>query len=1071
MRHLLACTAISTVLTALTAGQALADTTIATATTAPVRTSTITSSGDNIIVSSAGSITLTTGTAITQDSNHKVTNQGTLKITGANGATGILSSAGVTGDIVNSGTITLDEDYTATDTDSDGDIDGPFAQGSNRNGILVSGGATHTGSIDHSGTITIEGNQSAGIRIDSALVGNLSTSGTTTVLGDNSYGVRVGDDVTGNVTLRGTTTVQGANSVGAALLGDVTGAVKIQGSIVSTGYRTVTRATDVSKLDADDLLQGGSAVIIAGNVTGGVIFDKPPTNQSTTDTDVDDDGLADASEGTALVTTYGAAPAVLIGSADADTMLGAVASETSGYGLIVKGSINGYGVYDGVQGNGMVIGGLGGDVTIAKGILIDGSIAAISYDSNATGLRLGAGTTAPTIVINGTVGAAGSSLDGTIARGLVIDAGATVNSLTVGGSLAATANNSEKGSATALLDSTGGLTSVTNTGKITASGGKSGSNIAIDLTANTSGVTLTQALASSTATAPQINGDIRLGSGSDVITVSAGSITGGISTGAGDDSVALSGSSSYSGALSFGAGTNSLSLAGSSTATGSVDYAGGTGSLTLGGTSAFTGSLSNAGNVAVTVNGGTLHASNSGAVTIASLDVGATGAIGVTVNSEAGTNTLYNVTGAANFATGSTVKATLTSIGDSAGDYVIVRAGSLTGAPVLNDASVALPYMFKGSVAGNSTTGEVTLSIAAKSVSELGLTGSNARAYQAVFAALDNDADVAGAYLAIQDGGTLTSTVRQMLPDHAGGAFEAVTSGSRATARILSDPNGVYYAGNSRLGFWLGQVAYGSSKSLGDTASYDIKGWGANGGVEYMTDMGAFGGSFAYLHGSDQSGETDNSVDSDQFEIAAHWRGQFGPVQAFARISGAHVDFRGTRRFSSNGVTRAADGNWSGKLWSGTAGASYTARFGRFSLRPAAGIDYYRLKESGYSETGGGDAFNLIVNGRTSDELTANGTLTAGYDLGSLTQADGWFRVELEGGRRQIIGGSLGDTIAHFADGDDFTLVSEDRTNGWTGRFRLAGGTESFRVGGEFSAEEQQNHVAVAFRATVNFAL
>ena len=40
-----------------------------------------------------------------------------------------------------------------------------------------------------------------------------------------------------------------------------------------------------------------------------------------------------------------------------------------------------------------------------------------------------------------------------------------------------------------------------------------------------------------------------------------------------------------------------------------------------------------------------------------------------------------------------------------------------------------------------------------------------------------------------------------MLPDHAGGTFEAVTSGSRATARILSDPNGVYRTKDGRLGF------------------------------------------------------------------------------------------------------------------------------------------------------------------------------------------------------------------------------------------------------------------------------
>ncbi len=1069
MRHLLACTAIAPVLVALTVANAAAETTIATATTAAVKTSTVANGGaDDISISSAGSIKLTSGAAVTVDSNNKVTNAGTITINDANDATGILIGPGTSGAITNSGTITLTEDYTATDTDSDGDIDGTFAKGTNKNAIWVQSGAAHAGNIDHSGTITIEGNQSAGIRLDGALTGNLSTSGTTSVVGDNGYGV-VANDVTGNVTLRGSTSVQGANSIGAALLGDVTGAVKIQGTIVSTGYRSTTRPTDVTKLDADDLLQSGSAVVIAGNVTGGIIFDIPPT-LSDTDTDVDDDGLTDSTEGTASVATYGSAAAVQIGAADSATTIGAVAAGNTGYGLIVKGGIAGYGIYDGVAANGLVIGGLGGDVSIAKGVQIAGTVAAVSYDSDATAMRLGSGTSAETVDISGTVAASGSSNDGTSARGLVIDAGASATTINVSGTVDAAAASTEKGAAIAILDSSGTVSSLSNIGKISASGGKAGSNIAIDLSANSSGVTLTQAAASATATAPSIIGDIRLGSGNDTLTVSAGAITGNLSLGAGDDSIALSGASSLTGNIAFGAGTSSLALAGTSSITGAVDFGGGAGTVTLGGTSSLSGALSNGGNVAVALNGGTLNATNTGSVALASLSANGTSTIGVTIDAATGANTVYTVAGAASFASGSLVKVNLTDVGGSAGDYVIVRAGSLSGSPSLG-ATTLLPYIFKGSVAGNSTNGTVTLSIAAKTVAELGLSGSTATAYSAIFNALDNDADVADAYLAITDGSTLTANLRQMLPDHAGGTFEAVTAGSRATARILSDPNGIYRTKDGRLGFWLQQVAFGSAKSVGSTASYDINGWGAGGGLEYLSDIGAFGGSFAYIHGSDSGGSSNNTVDSDQFELAAHWRGQWGPFLSFARLSAARIKFDGSRHFESGDVVRTANGKWNGTLASATAGASYQWQMGRFGLRPAIGIDYYRLKEDGYSESGGGDAFNLTVLGRTSDELTANGTVTAGYDFGSLNKEDGWVRLELEGGRRQIVGGSLGDTTASFKDGDQFTLVSEDRTNGWTGRARLYGGTDTFRVGGEFGAEEQQNHVAISFRATVNFVL
>ena len=62
------------------------------------------------------------------------------------------------------------------------------------------GGGTYTGNIVNSGTITIEGNQSAGIAIDSALTGSLTNTGTITVLGNDSFGIRAGA-VNGNVTL------------------------------------------------------------------------------------------------------------------------------------------------------------------------------------------------------------------------------------------------------------------------------------------------------------------------------------------------------------------------------------------------------------------------------------------------------------------------------------------------------------------------------------------------------------------------------------------------------------------------------------------------------------------------------------------------------------------------------------------------------------------------------------------------------------------------------------------------------------------------------------------------------
>jgi hypothetical protein len=78
-------------------------------------------------------------------------------------------------------------------------------------------------------------------------------------------------------------------------------------------------------------------------------------------------------------------------------------------------------------------------------------------------------------------------------------------------------------------------------------------------------------------------------------------------------------------------------------------------------------------------------------------------------------------------------------------------------------------------------------------------------------------------------------------------------------------------------------------------------------------------------------------------------------------------------------------------------------------------------------------------------------------------------RVELEGGRRQILSGKLGDTTAHFADGTPFTLVAEERTSGWLGGLRLIGGGEGFVLSGEVNAEELQDDVSIGGRLGLQF--
>jgi hypothetical protein len=312
-----------------------------------------------------------------------------------------------------------------------------------------------------------------------------------------------------------------------------------------------------------------------------------------------------------------------------------------------------------------------------------------------------------------------------------------------------------------------------------------------------------------------------------------------------------------------------------------------------------------------------------------------------------------------------------------------------------------------------------------------------------------------------------------MLPDHAGGTFAAVTAGSRAIGRMLTD-GGAPYVDKGKWGYWIEEVAFGGSKGFVNTASYDINGWGTSGGAEYKTKIGNFGLSLAYLHGNDDDNGTANTVASDQYEVAGYWRAEFGGLRPFARVSAARINFSSARSFTGNDGTSTPvelsnSSKWNGKMLSATGGASYEGAVGHLTFRPILSVDYYRLDEDAHTETGGGKAFDLSIAKRVSDEFAANATMAVGLTFGSTE--DGWFHTEIEAGRRQILGGELGATTANFSGGQAFTLIPDQRTDGWVARFRASGGSPGFRLGGEVGAEEQQSRAAISLRATLQIGL
>jgi hypothetical protein len=1067
-RYLLASTAVLAL-----AAPAAAET-ISTAVTQPVRTSTIKNgSADSITIASGGSVKPTSGTAVTIDSNHGVTNQGTIGIGNSSGAIGIQALAGTSGDIGNSGTITIDEPHTPTDTDNDGDLDGPFALGNNRFGIRTEG--AHTGNLSSSGTITVEGNDSAGIWLGGALAGNIVHDGKTSVLGDRSVAVHAGP-VAGNIRLAGQVSAQGQGAIGAHFSGDITGALVIQGAVGATGYRSTTAPANTSKLDADDLLQGGPAVLVEGSVGGGIVVAVPPKDNSTTDNDEDDDGIEDAKEGSGAITSFGAAPALAIGATDRAITLGPVAGTADGFGLIVEGTISGQGVYADVAATGLAIGGRGGAVSIANGLAISGTVQAVSNGASATGMLLGNGASVAQVRNSGTISAAGGNATGALSTAVLIDSGAQVPTLRNSGTIKATSAGTN-GSATAILDRSGALALVENSGAISATGADAARNVAIDLSANTTGVTVRQTAVASGIAAPSITGKVLLGSGNDLLEVADGTLAGEVRFGGGNNSYKLSGDAAHSGTVIFGGGNDTLSLAGTAKFTGNVDFGGGAGSLTLAGSSGFTGDLLNAGALAVEVTGGSLNVTN--AASIASLAVGKDGVLVATLDKDAGEGTFYDVAGTASFADGATLALKLGEVSDAEGRYTVLRAGSITGLSDVETSTALLPFMFKGTIATDAPANTIAVDVSKRTAQELGLNRAQSSAYNALFAAIGADGEIEDVFLEINDGNQFRGAVRQMLPDHAGAAFEGISLGTRTFARQVADARSpVYVLGG--VDVLISSAGWSSDKNEGDTAAYDLGGFGFSAAGEVDTRVGSFGLSGTWFWNDYDDGTEFTNVESNTYELGAYWRGQWGGFSGFARGSVGRVNFDGRRRFSGTAggktIQRDITSSWNGTVMSATGGLAYEGRAGSLFFRPAVSLDYLKLDEDGYTDTGG-EGLDLTVEDRKSDEFAANGGLTVGLDFigrsggGQLMRRnqtdDRWFRVEAEGGWREILGGTIGSTTARFEDGPAFTIDPDQTESGWYGRLRAVGGGSMFEIGAEAGAEDRNGRTAMSLRGTV----
>jgi hypothetical protein len=1168
----------------LATGPARATDSITTTTTTPVATATATNGApDNIDVASGGSVSPTSpAVAVTLNSSNVVTNEGTISFSAVSNATGIQVLGGNTGSVTNTGSITISDNYTATTDTNTGLLTGVFAQGSNRAGIQVSGGAgAFTGGISNFATISVNGDNSYGVDIETPITGSYLSvqvtpatsstaetvaSGTITVIGGESAatattGFHIGATgaVGGDVTL-GYVSATGVGARAVDIEGAVGGVVNLTGAITDTGYRSTARSNYPTIADlytAAELQQGGVAVTIGANVGGGVILSAPPldaiTNASTASDVIANTSILQTLQGTGSITSYGASPALLIGSAANSVELGVVGAANTvfgeqgsgAYGLVIQGSITGNGVFDqvttpnlpaAVPAAAIQIGLPGGQAAIIDGgIYNTGAINALAYQAGATAIHFYGGGQTPLIINDGVITAnsvqentATTGVPPVNVYGLLLESGANVKSLVNNSAITAniTGTGGVGGTVGAIIDRSGSLTSILNTGTISAQATQTlitapmpVTATAIDLSAGTTAQTITQSLTTNTtvtgsaaynntisysqgqivnynglvyqattatgvavdpldypsywrqigALSPYINGSILFGSGGANLTVNAGAVTGEI--------INLGPGSNNSLTINGAAG----SLASATSVTGAIEEVDPSlAQAQVLGTAALAGSGN--GSLTINVNNGTLTDTNPNAERINSINVGANGVLVVAADPAHGVNTQFITSGASTFAQGAQIGVTLLSIPASLTQtYTVLQttgsgtlsAGTFGGAALSN-----APWLYTAlanyvPAAAPGDPSEIELTVTRKSAAQIGFNAAEASALDAVLAAAPANTVIQTALLTQNTESGLKSVYDQLLPSQGQGLFDALDAAAQAIGAMTSTaPEAASRVAGTSL--WLQEINERVDRTGLQTEGSNAKLLGIVGGYELMgPGGGALGLTLAYFNASEQDKalQIGAGVVASMVEAGAYYRRSIGHFTVSARAAVGYASFSDNRVFvtsttinnSTTGAELAASSNWDGLFYDGHFSAAFEQPLGRFYARPEFSADFLQLDETAHNDSGGGDAFDLNVASRDSSRLSGQAILVVGRGWGQAS----WLRTELRGGYREILSGSVGDTVASFNGGNPFTLAPENDKGGWlTAGFSIKGGSQYSYLALEgdidFRAGEQRYDLRIA---------
>ena len=1072
---------------ALTAAPALSqETTIDDTREEPVDTATADEGAPaNLIIGASGRVSLrdVPGPAVTVNSDNDLTIEGggqiSISDTDENGdnivladAVGVQVQDGVSSTLTHGGSITLGDSYTAqrqegqVDSDGDGEpdvedpeADGDFAEDQNKTGILIGdlaadgrsaaagqSGVTGDVLLEDSSTVNVAGQNSFGVRSVTDISGDFLSQGQIAIRGENSRAISLEGDVGGDVSVA-RINVSSPGGDGVVVDGEVGGGVRFTGSMTVTGYRLGERVSELltQQLEAEDVQNAGSAIIIAGSVSDGVFFSSNANIRFTsggTGVEIAGDGGSTLTLGrTALPDDFLAGD----GEGDEDS-----ARDELDHAVVNQGVIVSSGAIDGRDSLAFLIAGVDeagqtrAVVLEGDGFLNEGVISAAAHDAEAVGLRFGAGAQGDTVANTGAIvarGSVGYAEDGfadddpntDAVEGSYGQAGAVALHLAEGSALRKLINEDgdilaelQRGvdpdsEAVAVKIESDTLEEIENTGRIGAfligdapeglEDRAAPALIAVDARAHDGGLTLRQTQAvdetgEATDTAPEIIGDVLFGDGDDTLDLQAGSLTGDVAFGDGLDRLVLNGA----------------------TISGSIN--------------------DSDGQLTVEVTDGRIALSGEESLTLTEAVFNNGGSLEIQIDTNERSGAFIDASDTVTFASGSDLSVGLGALVND-GVFEVITADTLTIDEDAVLSATEAPFLYNAQLRRSDADPDtLILELTRKTADQLGMNPNQAAAYEEAFAALTAVESIGAAFAATRTADEFFSGYDQLLPEYAASAIQfALANNDAATGALSARLRNARMAPDELAGVWAQEFGYFADRG-GSAFGPGYRGQGVGLAVGLDRPMGPFYAVGFKLVGSASEIEEVNGFDEPMValsgQVGTYAAADLGGVDVMGSLGLGYDRFETERQLLIGEFSSLNTAEWSG--WhlaaSAVAGRDFTA--GQWVIRPEASVTWLTLFESGYEESVE-DAANaplaLIVDDRESTSFSTAATVNIARRFGGDRS---WWAPHMRVGYRGEFGDSETETTARFGEtGSPFTLRSSSIPgSGYLLGFGLSAGSD-----------------------------